>query len=261
MALKDQKEYAQATSTSPAFETEAETVGVATKEAVKETQKVADPVAAASVAATTATSKASAGAVSTQVRSKLVVALAGHKDIFDTSTVSALSMATPRITGEQGSLKKNRSVKVGTNLHLEVISWNHRWALGCGEQTMNDEMKQLFRVSYDNKTIDGEACSVEDYINYLKSQGYDKARVSPYIDLFGYITWTKDGGDIAPDDRELVLVQLSSTSMGNFTAFCVSRGLLESRGVVQPSEMIEIIAEDNTKGSMSYTNMNFKAVK
>ena len=261
MALKDQPEMTKAAATTPAFETEAETVGVATKEVAKETTKTSDPIAAAAAVANTAIAKASAGAVSTQVRSKLVIAFSGHKDIFDTATVSALSMATPRITGEQGSLKKNRSVKLGTSLRLEVISWNHRWALGCGEQTMNDEMKQLFRVSYDNKTVDGEGCSIESYIEGLKAQGYEKAKVSPYCDLFGYITWTKDGGDIAPDDRELALVQLSATSLGNFTAFCVSRGLLESRGTVQPSEMIEITAEDNTKGSMSYTNMSFKAVK
>jgi hypothetical protein len=255
MALKNQPEMTQAAATA-GFETEAETAGVATKVEAPEAA-----VAAAGVAASTAIAKASAGAVSTQVRSKLVIAFSGHKDVFDTATVSALSMATPRITGEQGSLKKNRTVKLGTSMRLEVISWNHRWALGCGEQTMNDEMKQLFRVSYDNKTVDGEGCSIEDYINSLKAQGYEKAKVSPYCDLFGYITWTKDGGDIAPDDRELALVQLSSTSLGNFTAFCVSRGLLESRGTVQPSEMIEITAEDNTKGSMSYTNMSFKAVK
>ena len=261
MALKNQPEFS-----APAFETEAETASTTKPTTtVKEPTmtNAVDQTAAASVAATTAIAKAATtgGAVSTQVRNKLTVAFSGHKDVFDTATVSALSMATPRITAEQGSLKKARTIKLGTAIRLEVISWNHRWALGCGEQTMNEEMKQLFRVSYDNKTVDGEGCTVEDYINSLKAQGYANAKVSPYADLFGYVTWTKDGGDIAPDDRELVLVQLSSTSLGNFTAFCVSRGLLESRGTIQPSELIEILAEDKTKGSMSFTNMNFKAVK
>lgn len=247
MALKNQ----------PEFEQESTAQAEAPADAKSEVKAQAD----ADVAATTAIAKAATGTAVGAVRPKLTVAFAGHKDVFDTATVSALSQATPRITAEQGSLRKSRTEKLGTAIRLEVVSWNLRWALGCGEDKMNDEMKQLFRVSYDNQTVDGETCTVAEYIESLKAQGYEKAKVSPYGDLFGYITWTDAKGDIPEDERELVLVQMSATSLGNFTAFCVSRGLLESKGVIKPSDMIEITAEDRTKGTNSFTNMSFKAVK
>lgn len=257
MALKDQAEFkdpaataATATAaTTPAFEDETDTVAQADTKAK----------ATADVGATVAIAKASATSV-TAPNKKLVVAFAGHKDVFETATVSALSQATPRITGEQGSLYKDRQTKLGLKARVEVVSWNHRWALGCGEDKMNDEMKAAFRVSYDNKTVDGEGCSVEDYIESLKAQGYEKAKVSPYGDLFGYIV-SIDDKEIPIDDRELVLFQLSATSLGNFTAFCVSRGLLQSRGMVPENDLIDVIAEARTKGSNAFTVMTFKAAK
>lgn len=243
MALKNQ----------PEFETSE------TESTTQAAEAVTTPTVDAGVEATKAIAKASTTAVGA-VRPKLTVAFAGHKDVFDTPTVSALSQATPRITAEQGSLRKDRTTKLGAKIVVEVVSWNHRWALGCGEQNMNDEMKALFRVSYDNETVDGEGCSVEEYIESLKAQGYTKAKVSPYGDLFGYLV-SKDGEVIPEDERELVLVQMSATSLGNFMAFCVSRGLLESRGMIQPNDLIEITAEDRTKGTNAFTNMSFKAVK
>lgn len=247
----------------PEFETETETE---TTSATKTTEantmnNTIDRAATAQVAATKALAKAATTNTAVAApRAKLSVAFAGHKDMLDTATVSALSQATPRITAEQGALRKNRQTKIGTAIVLEVVSWNHRWALGCGEDKMNDEMKQLYRVSYDNETVDGDGCSVGDYIESLKAQGYSKAKISPYGDLFGYVV-SVDGKEVPIDDRELIQVQMSATTLGNFTAFCVSRGLLESRGQAQPSDFIEVIAQDQSKGDKSYTNMAFKAVK
>jgi hypothetical protein len=254
MALKNQPEYSK---TPPAFESETTTQTTTEKE---DMTKTIDNTANASVAATTAIAKAAAGTAVGAVRPKLSIAFADSKDVFDTATVSALSNATPRITAEQGSLKKDRATKLGVSIDLEVVSWNHRWAIGCGEDKMNDEMKQLFRVSYDNQTVDGEGGSVAAYIESLKAQGYPKAKVSPYGDLFGYIV-AIDGKEVPVEDRELALVQLASTSLGNFTAFCVSRGLLESRGSVQHSDVITLTATDRVQGANSFTNIAFKAAK
>lgn len=263
MALKDQAEYKDtaAAATNAAFESETDTnsqAGAAAKADTKVDTKP-DAKATAGVEASVAIAKAGANAVTTPNK-KLTVAFAGHKDVFDTMTVSALSQATPRITSEQGFLYQDRTTKKGSTIRLEVVSWNHRWALGCGEDKMNDEMKAAFRVSYDNKTVDGEDCSVEDYIKSLQAQGYEKAKVSPYGDLFGFIV-AVDGKEVPVDDRELVLVQLSATSLGNFTGFCVTRGLLESRGSVEPSALVDITADARTKGSNAYTVMTFKAAK
>ena len=259
MALRDQKEYQAAAQFETETETETETTSATKTTEANTMNNTIDRNAAAQVAATKALAKAATTNTAVAApRAKLTVAFAGHKDMLDTATVSALSQATPRITAEQGALRKNRLTKLGTSVVLDVISWNHRWALGCGEDKMNDEMRQLYRVS--NETVDGDGCSVGDYIESLKAQGYSKAKISPYGDLFGYVV-SDDGKEVPIDDRELVQVQMSATTLGNFTAFCVSRGLLESRGQVQPSDFIEVIAQDQSKGDKSYTNMAFKAVK
>ena len=251
MALRDQKEF---TNTAQ-FETD-------TDEASPVNETI-DRNAAAQVAATKALAKAATTSTAVAMPAKRIVFVKSfddQKDVFDTATVSALSLATPRITAEQGALRKNRLTKLGTSVVLDVISWNFRWALGCGEDKMNDEMKQLYRVSYDNKVVDGDGCSVGEYINSLKAQGYTKAKSQPYGDLFGYIV-SVDGKEIPVDDRELTLIQMAPTTLGNFTTFCASRGILESRGEVTASTFIEVLAQDQSKGDKSYTNMTFKAVK
>ena len=234
MALKNQPEFEQAEETTNAK-------------------------ASAGVEATKAIAKAATTAVSTAT--KMVLAHSGAKDVFETTTVAALSRATPRITAEQGALCKNRTGDLGKSIIVELVSWNHRFAIGCGEEKMTDEMKQLFRVSYDNKTIDGENdVTIVAYLEGLKAQGYDKAKSTPYADIFGFLV-EANGKEIPADERELVLVQASQTSLGNFTAFCVSRGILESRGAVQASPMIQITAEAKTNGTNKYTNMSFAALK
>jgi hypothetical protein len=252
MALRDQKEYAAAfeqasDTTAPMFETPE--IQPEVKAPAKETKAVA-------------TQKPTATAVSTAVaRPKFTLAHAEAKDVFDTQTVAALSRATPRITAEQGALCKDRTTDLGKTMVLELISWNTRLAIGCGEDKMNDEQKKLFRVSYTGDTIDGEEdVTVAEYIAQLKAQGYPKAKATPYGDLFGYIV-ESNGKEVPEEDRELVLVQASQTSFGNFTSFCASRGILESRGSVKPSSLIQITAEAKSNGTNKYTNLSFAAVK
>ena len=214
--------------------------------------------AAADVAATKAIAKASSGAVTTPAQ-RFAPALAGYKDQFDAYTVSALSLAIPRITAEQGNLVRAKDEKLGEKIRLQVVSWNDRISIGIGVD--NAESKEHFRVSYDGVHIDGEDTLVTDYIASLKAQGFDKAKSSVYIDLIGFLVWSEKRGDVPEEDRELHLVQLSPTSRGNFTAYAVSRGLLESKGIVQGTDLVEITAESKKNGSNSYTNMSFKAVK
>lgn len=248
MALKDQPEMM----TTPAFETEGETMTTTATPDVAQTTEQAAATAKAVV------NRAATSAVAAPAR-KLTLAFSGMKDVFDAQTVSALSRATPRVTAEQGSLYKDRKDKLGDQVRIEVLSWNKRWAVSPGSD--NAEAKELFRVSYDNEFIDGEDVRVEDYLASLKDMGYDKAKVHEYGDLFGYLVWTSSKGDIPVDEREMVLVQMAPTSLGAFTAFCVSRGILESKGLVQAAELIEIEAQAKESKGNKYTNMAFKAVK
>lgn len=244
MGLRNQPEFEQ-------MESETTT---ATKDETMTTQTTTQD---AGVAATTAIAKAATTAVG--AAKKMQIAFAEQQNVFDTDTVEGLSMASPRIKGEQGSLFAGDK-DLGSKIRFEIVSWNKRWAIGTGE---NDaEAKNYFKVSYDGETISGEGTLISDYIEHLKViEGFKKAKVSPYLDVWGFVTWAEKGGDVPVDERELSILQCSQTSMGAFVSFCTTRGLLESKNVAQPLSEVEVHAMKRQNGSNKYTNYQFVAPK
>ena len=204
--------------------------------------------------ASTAIAKAASTGVSTNVR-KFEPAFKDKNNVFDNATVEGLSMAAPRIKGEQGSMALGEQ-DLGEAIQFELVSFNHRWAIGTGEN--DKEAKDYFRVSLDNETISGEGTLVTDYLNTLRAKGFAKAKKSPYMDLWGFVTWSSKTGAIPVDERQLACLQCSQTSMGNWTSFCTSRGLLEQSGRVKPIDLIEVHAQkQSNKNGDRYTNFAF----
>ena len=204
--------------------------------------------------ASTAIAKAASTGVSTNVR-KFEPAFKDKNNVFDNATVEGLSMAAPRIKGEQGSMALGDQ-DLGEAIQFELVSFNHRWAIGTGEN--DKESKDFFRVSLDNETISGEGTLVTDYLNTLRAKGFAKAKKSPYMDLWGFVTWSSKTGAIPVDERQLACLQCSQTSMGNWTSFCTSRGLLEQSGRVKPIDLIEVHAvKQSNKNGDRYTNFAF----
>ena len=213
-----------------------------------------DTDAEAAAQASTAIAKAAATGVSTNVR-KFEPAFKDKNNVFDNATVEGLSMAAPRIKGEQGSMALGDQ-DLGEAIQFELVSFNHRWAIGTGEN--DKEAKDFFRVSLDNETISGEGTLVTDYLNTLRAKGFAKAKKSPYMDLWGFVTWSSKTGAIPVDERQLACLQCSQTSMGNWTSFCTSRGLLEQSGRVKPIDLIEVHAQkQSNKNGDRYTNFAF----
>ena len=251
MSLRQQPEFEQ-------METEtAATVETTTKE---DTMNTTTDTATASVQATTAIAAAAASSALSTVSAptKFKVAFADKCGVFDTDTVEGMSLAVPRAKAEQGSIFISDQDQ-GSIIQFELISFNYRWAIGTGEQ--DKEAAQFFRVSFDNKTISGTGESLDAYVESLKAQGFNKTKVSPYLDMFGFVTWSEKNGTVPVEERQLVCVQCSQTSLGAFKAFSATRGLLESKGVVQPLDVIEIHAEKRTSGSNKFTNYSFHAPK
>ena len=204
--------------------------------------------------ASTAIAKTASTGVSTNVR-KFEPAFKDKNNVFDNATVEGLSMAAPRIKGEQGSMALGDQ-DLGEAIQFELVSFNHRWAIGTGEN--DKEAKDFFRVSLDNETISGEGTLVTDYLNTLRAKGFAKAKKSPYMDLWGFVTWSSKTGAIPVDERQLACLQCSQTSMGNWTSFCTSRGLLEQSGRVKPIDLIEVHAQkQSNKNGDKYTNFSF----
>ena len=258
MGIKNQPESEQM-ETETGIETAA-TVETTTKEETMNTN-TADNTASASVQATTAiaTAAASSAVVAGSTPTKFKVAFAEKNNVFDTATVDGLALAVPALKGEQGSIYKGDK-ELGKKIHFELISFNHRWTVGTGEN--DKEAKDYFRVSLDNKTISGTGEDLHLYLESLKAQGFIKAKISPYMDLFGFVVWVEGQGEIPVDDRELCRLQCSQTSMGNFTAFCTTRGLLESKGIAKPLDVIEVTAQaQQNKNGDRYTNYLFSVPK
>jgi hypothetical protein len=215
---------------------------------------VIDNTAEAAAQASTAIAKAASTGVSTNVR-KFEPAFKDKNNVFDNATVEGLSMAAPRIKGEQGSMALGDQ-DLGEAIQFELVSFNHRWAIGTGEN--DKEAKDFFRVSLDNETISGEGTLVTDYLNTLRAKGFAKAKKSPYMDLWGFVTWSSKTGSIPVDERQLACLQCSQTSMGNWTSFCTSRGLLEQSGRVKPIDLIEVHAvKQSNKNGDKYTTFSF----
>ena len=259
MSLKSQPEYTAAPQFE-AMETEtAATVETTTKEETMNTN-TADNTASASVQATTAIATAAASSALSTVTTptKFKVAFADKNNVFDTATVEGLALAAPACKGEQGSVFVGEA-DLGSKIRFELISFNHRWTVGTGET--DTESKEKFRVSVDGKTLSGSGDDLHAYLESLKAEGYSKAKISPYIDLWGFVVWSEKNGDVPVDARELCRVQCSQTSMGAFTAFATTRGLLESKGLAQPIDVIEIHAEKRVSGSNKFTNFSFHVPK
>lgn len=242
MGLRNQPEFEQMDNTETTYEDTTMTETTTTQDA--------------GVAATTAIAKAATTAVG--AAKKMTLAFSEQQNVFDTATVEGLSMASPRLKGEQGSIFKG-DTDLGGKIRFEIVSWNKRWAIGNGE---NDaEAKNYFRVSYDGETLAGDGTSIATYVESLKAEGFTKARCSPYLDVWGFVTWAEKGGEVPVDERELCILQCSQTSMGAFVSFCTTRGLLESKGMAQPLSEVEVHAMKRQNGTNKYTNFMFVAPK
>jgi hypothetical protein len=260
MALKD-----IAAQTTPAFESEVDSeIAEPTVQATLTDQR-AEAVAKATEAFEQVTPPAAifipkAPAVIAPKRAVRFQPAFSHLEwVLTEEQVSELAVSTPRIKAEQGeAYLKDKAL--GKSIRMDVVSWNKRYLISTGLSS-NDggyaESLGFLRTSYDGATIFGEGTTISDYLAELKNLGYRNAKVSPYVDLFGFVTEPDLGTD-------LYLVQLSQTSAGNFNAFCTTTGLLVSRGTVTldpESPSIIVSAKAQSKGTMKYSNFEFSLPK
>lgn len=190
------------------------------------------------VAAKTVASTAIAKARSTAVgaASKIKGAFSELQNAIELETVEGLGVgAFPRVTVDLGGFMIDKE-EIGTEIKLELISWNFRYMVTTGAD--DDEAKKKVKVSYDGVTcITGE--SVEDTLAAFKEEGYEDAEKKMYVDLWGSLC-SKKGVDLDEADRPLVQVQLSPESVKKFKAFQVELGFKQARGLVNETPTIVI---------------------
>lgn len=207
----------------------------------------------AKAAATAAITKASSTAVGA-VRPRLTKAFADKELAIPIDDVRQWFIPSPSITSVSGGCKHSEKGSLGARIVFEIDSYNVRFLVVPG---VNDqEAKKLCRNSYDKVNLD-EGGSVEAYLQSLLAQGYTKANVAEYCDLWGRVVWSEKYGVSDPSQDWDCRVQLSKTSASNFNYFCGKHGRLETAGLVPKLQTIEITATAKSGKTGDYTNFSF----
>lgn len=163
---------------------------------------------------------------------KFKAAFTDLEEVLHIDHVKALGVGTlAKLVADRGGFEMtvaDSKVELGNWMDIEIYSYNKRWLISAGGDASDEASKDLLRTSYDNETVEGEAMDVKDYVNWLKEQGYNKAGVRQYIDLWCFIVNSEKGGEVKIEDLEMVQLQLSPTSVKQFTGFQIKAGISAS---------------------------------
>ena len=221
----------------PAFESDEEAVP-------SEVQKAETP-AAAPKSPGTAVSPLTAGTAIKQLQNAI-----------PTSDLESLGIGVfPRITVGLDGFSRDKTKELGKKIAIEVLSWNYIWMVTAGEQ--NEESNKLIRTSYDGKNLKGGEGSVEDYVKYLKSEGYDKAATKQYAEVYCNLLWSEVGGDVASDEQEIMQVSLSPQTVGQWGRYLLESGLRKAKGI-EDSNVVTLEAQRRIIGSNKFGIATFQ---
>ena len=156
----------------------------------------------------------------------------------------------PRITVGLDGFSRDKTKELGKKIAIEVLSWSYVWLVTTGEQN-NDEANKVIRTSYDGKNLKGGEGSVEDYVKYLKSEGYDKAQTKQYAEVYANLIWSEVGGDVKSDEQEIVQVSLSPQTVGQWGRYLLESGLRKAKGV-EDSNIVTMTQEKRVIGNNKF---------
>lgn len=221
----------------PAFESDEEVVP-------SEAQKAETP-AAAPKSPGTAVSPLTAGTAIKQLQNAI-----------PTSDLESLGIGVfPRITVGLDGFSRDKTKELGKKIAIEVLSWNYIWMVTAGEQ--NEESNKLIRTSYDGKNLKGGEGSVEDYVKYLKSEGYDKAATKQYAEVYCNLVWSEVGGEVKSDEQEIMQVSLSPQTVGQWGRYLLESGLRKAKGI-EDSNVVTLEAQRRIIGSNKFGIATFQ---
>ena len=162
----------------------------------------------------------------------------------------------PRITVGLDGFSRDKTKELGKKIAIEVLSWSYVWLVTTGEQN-NDEANKLIRSSYDGKNLKAGEGSIEEYVKYLKSEGYDKTSVKQYAEVYANVVWSESLGDVSVDEREIVQVSLSPQTVGQWGRYLLESGLRRAKGV-EDSNVVTLTQEKRVLGSNKFGIATFQ---
>lgn len=153
----------------------------------------------------------------------------GMKDAIDVETVKSFGPgAFPKITADLGGAVMDKE-ELGKSFVIALVSYNDRWLITPGSD--DDEAKEFLKTSYDGTTIDDLNETAQEYVARLKSEeGFSKASIRRYVDLWGILQSTELKGVLPEDDQNMVHIQLSPQSVAKWAAFQVNQSIKAAQG-------------------------------
>lgn len=175
-----------------------------------------------------------------------------HEWVFDVDSVRAFGpSAFPKVIADLGGLSIAGGDEIGKTLKVQVVSINPRWALTPNDQ--GDEASSLVRYSYDRETVENSELSVDDYLAYLKEEGYTKASIKDYADLWVEVVETHSDDVRGIAEGDIVHIQLSPQSLGQWKAFNAKARVAAMRGRDVSGDSVIVI----TQARRSFGTTNF----
>lgn len=117
----------------------------------------------------------------------------------------------PTLKVKAGTIVDEAGNKLGSHVTLEVLSFNYKWTASPGQD--GAEAAKTLRTSYDGKTIDSDGSDLLSYVEQLKIDGYEDAKITRRVDVIGVLVGSEKQYDRAGD---LVMVDLAPTSVARF---------------------------------------------
>lgn len=256
-APQDQADAAAETKVTPAGQFEApddDTVA---------TPAANDPAPAPSAGAPASEQRAVQVAQQRAVSLTAGTALKKLQNVIPTEDLEALGFGTfPRITaGTDGFSVNKDELSLGKKIKFQVMSWNYIWLVTAGEN--NAEANKLIKSSHDGINLDGNEGTIEKYVAWLKSEGYEKAASKQYVEVYGFLLAynevQKDGSlkllEIGEDDRQIHQVSLSPKSVGQWGRYMLESAMKPST----QSDTVVMTAVKKVNGPNTYGMATFSS--
>ena len=139
-----------------------------------------------------------------------------------------------RIVGSSGNLKLYSTNKsVGNWITFQVMAEKRKRSISPNGPSGDTEQKQYFAAAYDNQ-LSSRGNDIEEDLAIAKDAGYDKAKISEYLDLYVMVVATADeSSDLV---GEIVTIQLASVAKSAWISFKSGLQIKAEMGMLKLAE-------------------------